>query len=325
MQYTKIGIVIPIYNAEKTIDKCLESIVRQTYTDLNIILVVNSSTDNSLDRCRMWEKNDDRIKVIVSEKGVSKARNLGKTLAINNGCDYVAFVDADDCVDITMYEQLLDIAVSTNSDMVFSNYIEGNEKFKQSKLISEKAKKKIRKKDLSPFFYINKDTVPGSIWRILFKTDLCGNIDFKEDISYSEDLLYVIEAVIKARHIEFCNETLYYYSIPENWQGKYIDKLNAKERMSFCKYAGALVDRNIAKMLNLQELLRVLSRILKTECDYKKRIEDLFADKFYKNAKTIGGLYYLLTHINKTFKSKISAILIYFGFYDLYVKFAKKY
>ena len=113
----KIRVIVPVHNAEETIDRCVASIVGQTYGNIEIILVENGSVDKSYEKCAAWAAKDERIRLLRSEKGVSKARNAG--LDMTGEYNYFAFVDADDYVDVTMYEKLLKKALEEDADMTF--------------------------------------------------------------------------------------------------------------------------------------------------------------------------------------------------------------
>ena len=111
---TLVSLIIPIYNVEDYIDKCLESVTEQTHDDLEIILINDGSTDGSGDRCRCWERRDPRIRFIDRpHEGVSAARNLGITLARG---DVVGFVDADDWIDSIYVEKLLAALEAEDAD-----------------------------------------------------------------------------------------------------------------------------------------------------------------------------------------------------------------
>lgn len=103
-----ISVIIPVYNSESTLSACIESVIAQTYSNLAIILVDDCSTDNSLAKCKEYEKRDTRIRTIHHEtnKGVGAARNTG--LQFLSG-DYVSFVDSDDTIQTKMYETMLTI------------------------------------------------------------------------------------------------------------------------------------------------------------------------------------------------------------------------
>ena len=110
-----ISVIVPIYNVEKYVNKCVGSIVNQTYTNLEIILVDDGSPDRCPEICDEWAKKDSRIKVIHKKNGgLSDARNAGMKIASG---DYIAFVDSDDWIAPEMYERLLMAIKNDNSDI----------------------------------------------------------------------------------------------------------------------------------------------------------------------------------------------------------------
>ena len=105
MENATISIIVPVYNRELFLDKCIDSLVNQTYRELEIILVDDGSTDSSLEKCRAWEAKDPRIVVIVQENGgVSSARNAGIAAATGT---FIGFADSDDSVEPEMFETLV--------------------------------------------------------------------------------------------------------------------------------------------------------------------------------------------------------------------------
>ncbi len=109
-----ISVVVPVYNVAEYIDGCMESLVRQTYTDFEVILINDGSTDGSLDRCRAWAERDSRIRVYDQEnRGVAESRNRGVDLAEGG---YIAFVDPDDVVDDTYLEKLYTAVRDNDAD-----------------------------------------------------------------------------------------------------------------------------------------------------------------------------------------------------------------
>ncbi len=110
-----LSIIVPVYNKERYIDECIQSILNQTFTDFELILVNDGSTDGSLLKCRHYEKLDDRVLIIDQEnKGVSFARNIG--VSRSNG-SYIGFVDSDDTIDLDMYELLVKNALDCDADV----------------------------------------------------------------------------------------------------------------------------------------------------------------------------------------------------------------
>ena len=112
-----ISIIIPVYNVEKYLAKCLDSVLNQTYKNLEIILVDDGSKDNSGAICDEYAKRDNRI-IVVHQKnsGVSKARNLGMSMATG---DYIGFIDSDDTIEANMYEVLLKNAIESGAEISY--------------------------------------------------------------------------------------------------------------------------------------------------------------------------------------------------------------
>lgn len=118
----KVSIVLPIYNVEKYLDKCLYTLVNQTLKEIEIICVLDKSPDNSIEICRKWASKDDRIVIIDKpvNEGLGLTRNAGIEVATG---EYVAFVDSDDYVNVEMYEKLYSFAKEHNLDASFCNYV----------------------------------------------------------------------------------------------------------------------------------------------------------------------------------------------------------
>ena len=130
----KISIIIPVYNTENYIEKCIDSIIKQTYSNIEIFLINDGSTDNSLNICKKYEIIDKRINVIdIKNKGVSNARNIGLNLCKGN---YITFIDSDDFVEKDYIKTMYNKIKENNVDVVISNPI----KFINNERINEKNK-----------------------------------------------------------------------------------------------------------------------------------------------------------------------------------------
>ena len=115
-----ISIIVPVYNSSATLDKCINSLINQTYKNIEIIIVDDGSIDNSYDICLRYSLNDSRVKLIKQNNfGVSFARNKG--LEICNG-KYIGFVDADDYIEKNMYSKLYENLKKTDSKLAICNY-----------------------------------------------------------------------------------------------------------------------------------------------------------------------------------------------------------
>ena len=126
MSQPKVSIIVPVYNAEKYLERCINSLISQTLEDIEIILVDDSSNDSSLEICRKYETEDSRIKVIHKEnEGAGKARNAALKVATGK---YIGFADSDDYVACDMFKTLYEKAEKYNSDLIMSGvlFVDGN-------------------------------------------------------------------------------------------------------------------------------------------------------------------------------------------------------
>ena len=192
-----ISIIIPVYNSEKFIEKCISSVREQTYKRLDIIIVDDGSTDNTYNICDKIKKKDSRIKLIRQEnQGVSVARNTG--LSVADG-DYIGFVDSDDFIDSNMYELLVKSAEEHNADIVECGYakiLENGTIIKKSEFNNEKT---IGNQNIL-FNYYKKHNTTNYNCNKLFKKELfCElrypNYKFSED--YYINVMTSLESNIK--------------------------------------------------------------------------------------------------------------------------------
>ena len=209
MQTNLISIIVPIYNSEGTLKQCIDSITRQTYENIEIILVDDGSVDNSGSICEKYARNDDRIKVIHKINcGVSAARNTG---IINAKGDYIQFVDSDDFIDETMCEKLIHRINRDSSDMVVCGYITVNDEKKTYTQYKDNLYDNLL--DLSPNFsdlYLN--CFFNSIWDKLYKRNKIIDI-FDENLSLGEDLKFNLSYLKECNSISVINECLYNYVV----------------------------------------------------------------------------------------------------------------
>lgn len=204
-----ISIIIPVYNVEKYVRRCLDSITLQTYTNLEIIIVNDGSTDNSKNICEEYVSKDNRIKMINQNNfGLSSARNVGIELA--NG-KYIAFVDSDDFVDLNYIKSMYDEASINNTDIVCCdfNYIDEDDK-------------KWTRIDRDNKYYFNMEAIDDIIigkqytevmtWNKLYKLDLfiTNNIRFPVG-KLNEDNFTTYKLYYYSNKISLINDKLYYY------------------------------------------------------------------------------------------------------------------
>ena len=204
----KISIIVPVYKVEFYLEKCVNSIINQTYKNLEIILVDDGSPDNCGAMCEELAKVDNRIKVIHKENGgLSSARNAGIDIATG---EYVAFIDSDDWIEpdfIEVLEKLL-----TENDADFSVCGMHNEYTEESTLVRNH-KISTSVVELSDIFVqiIDNPLFYGYAWNKLFKKDIIAKIRFDETLLFCEDIDYSVRVADKCQKVAFTSEKLHHY------------------------------------------------------------------------------------------------------------------
>jgi len=217
-----ISVIVPVYNAENTIEQCVNSIIKQTYLNLEIILVNDGSKDKSIEICQKLQKEDNRIIVIDKEnEGVSKTRNKGIDIAQG---EYITFVDSDDYIENNMIEILYNNI--QNYDLCTCNYyaIKNNKKTIKSNIESYtieegQVNEYIEKMQKEMLFYnpVNK----------IFKAKIIkeNNIRFEHNIHVGEDYLFNIEYLKYVKKAKYISQPLYNYIIQNGTLSqKYIER-----------------------------------------------------------------------------------------------------
>ena len=220
-----ITIVVPIYNVEKYLKRCLDSICSQTYKNLEIILVDDGSKDNSGKICDDYAKNDSRIIVIHKENGgVSSARNFGLDKASGK---YISFVDSDDYMQNDMIEKMYNNIKQNDANICVANFsIEKDGKIKPCKenvinkfCMSQNLEhifNRSRIEEKSKYYYVDK-TFSCFLWRMMFDKDVIHDIRFNQNIRLMEDVLFFVTILLsKDVKISHLNEEVYFYQIREN-------------------------------------------------------------------------------------------------------------
>lgn len=210
---TKVSIIVPIYNSEEYLNKCIDSLISQTESNIEILLLNDGSTDNC-DRI-IKKYNDDRIKYIAkSNEGIGKTRNLGIQCSAGK---YIMFIDSDDYISKDCVEKMYNYAESTNSDLVISDF------YKDINGALEKF-------DIPYFESTSLNDNPQILNMVnmgpcnkLYKKELLNDIRFDEKIKY-EDVVFVCKALYKAKKISKLNEYLSYYVIHSNSETTIRDK-----------------------------------------------------------------------------------------------------
>ena len=203
----KVSIIVTAYNIEKYITRCIQSIVKQTFSDIEIIIINDGSTDNTLNQVINEQKRDSRIKLItIKNKGVVEARKRGLNEAKG---DYVLFIDGDDWIEYDAIDKLYAKAISKNYDIVCYKYIlayENSALVKEVNDISE-----LEKKDIIKLFLLG--SIKPSVWSKFIKRSFIekNSMIFQNQLAYGEDLVFTFYLMVENPRISILNEHLYYY------------------------------------------------------------------------------------------------------------------
>lgn len=222
MNSSLISIIVPIYNIEDYLPKCLESIINQTYPDLQIILVDDGATDSSGEICDQFAQRDERIQVIhQTNGGVVSARKSGLKIAVGR---YTGFVDGDDYIEPTFYEHLIKDLKDFSADFVHSGFIQdGN----SSRLVCAPSCRRIITDSENKIELIKNHVVLAgqendiwapALWVKLFKTDFIKEcfLCISDNQTYGEDLLAFCRCILKSKKFILKPGAEYHYLIRNN-------------------------------------------------------------------------------------------------------------
>ena len=266
-----LSIIVPIYNFEKYVSQCIESILQQNYQDFELLLINDGSTDKSGNICENY-LSDKRVKYINKKNGgVSSARNVGIRQAIGK---YIMFVDADDFIEKNMIEEMM--KELKDDQITICGY---NEKFVNNTIPIMTQKKIVltnHKEIIDSLFKYR--AVSGFLWNKIYNTNIIKefNIQFDEEISYCEDLLFNVEYLLNIKKVTILPKSLYNYRMRRSgvtWE-KEKQKLNTIIN-SLNKIEMLLKEKNIESMEFLYNKLNVNYRLGNKEDkkifqDYKK-------------------------------------------------------
>ena len=239
----QVSVIVPVYNAQNTLGRCVNSILSQTFRDLELILVDDGSTDGSPEICRNWADLDGRVRIIRQENaGVSRARNRG--LAEARG-KYVQFADADDCVAPDMTEKLVEALRERPGDIVVCSCWQVGET-QRSKLGLYTDDKLVLDHDemWQEMLRLVWDTSSmESPWNKLYERNLieANGLRFPEDLSLGEDFLFNLAYFRCCGGLVFLPDPLYFYHV-----GQTGDTLSSRPRPDFlqtmCRVENELLD-----------------------------------------------------------------------------------
>lgn len=279
----KVSIIIPCYNSEKYIHKCMDSVINQTYTNWEVIVVDDGSSDNSYKILKEYSLKNNKIKIIRQKNyGPSIARNIAMNYV--NG-EYIMFIDIDDYVEKNILEEFTKYAKCEGSDIITCGYYE----VKSNKVTAVNNFESYNNID-KRYFFLEKIllTSGGVIWGKMYKTEIIkkNNILFDPNIRISEDQLFNIEVLLKSSTLSYSNKNLYYYNLDNNFS---ITKNNTFNN----------IDNQILIQNTLENKLKKLNF-------YEKNIKKLLAKRLYYN---IYNFIYFYVYENIDSLNKIKEIV----------------
>lgn len=319
----KISVIIPIYNGEEHLKKCIDSVLKQTEKNIEIILVDDGSKDNSLDICRNYAKQDSRIVVIHQENyGVSVARNIGIGKARG---EYIGFVDSDDWIEPDMYETLLRKAEAEKADVVMCDvmtvYSDG--RFQVDTITQLSKNQILNKSNFTPSLLLE---MAGSACRCIYKNNRLMNSSrffFPIGVKFSEDRIFNIYA------LGYANRTVY---IKEVYYNRYMNEKSVvhqfhKDYFEAYKKAAREIEKALAiawdndKNYQVEYLKQLVSGALMSICNYyyrssmfskherKEAVKKVCADQMLRKAIEKTGLVNIQT--KWIMKNRINLLILY--------------
>lgn len=302
----KVSIIVPIYNVEKYLSRCMDSLLNQTLTDIEIIMVDDESPDNCPAMCDEYAKQDSRIKVIHKKNGgLGFARNSGLEIATG---EFVAFVDSDDFVDVTMYETLYRTAKESDLDTVYCgcNFYKDETSITPRREIDKLTLFQGRT-EVDTFLLDMVGPEPSyphnvkylmSVWRAIYSMDLIKkeNVKFCSEREFaSEDLVYHIDYLARAENVGFVPNYFYYYC----YNGSSLSKSYSAEKYHSIVRFLSEVERKLAHIFEYQKYKNNYKRlayfyfygILKKEINLAESqqknirgvLKRIFQDSFWEN------------------------------------------
>ena len=294
-----VSIIIPAYNCENGIQRCLDSLLKQTYTNFEAIVVDNNSSDRTALIVKEYSSKDSRIKYFFkATSGVSAARNYA--ISVSTG-DYLYFTDSDDEVICDALERMVQ-SMSFGYDFVKYGYYYSKEDNREYKTGNCKYAGYIDRADSNILSAIIDGSIPTFVWTIMVRKDFVKGIKFDERIDYMEDKVYYFELFNKSHNYLISNEPIYYYYF--NSFSKKTDEYWIKYLKNINLVYGALIDiakkydKSYIKQIRSCAFLQINNNIYNLYSNHHdtftiedvKKYLDTCDKRFYKKIK-VNGIY----------------------------------
>lgn len=272
----KVSIIIPVYNTEKYIEKCLNSVINQNYSNIEILIIDDGSTDKSLQICNKFKEQDKRIEILqTNHQGVSNARNLGIEKSTGK---FVIFIDSDDWIENNLIKDAIHIYNEYNVDIVFYDMKVLNNDKNGKKIYSRNTPKGVFSLENIIDYLILSEKF-NSPCNKMYKKELIKDIKFDNYITIGEDLLFNINYFKNVKKIYISDKKLYNYIIHKDStthtykENKYNELIKVNNELKSWIINSNMKNKKINNIFNYVRLKNICSclRDLKNEnCKYSK-------------------------------------------------------
>lgn len=316
-----ISVIVPIYKVEDYLNRCVESIVNQTYRNLEIILVDDGSPDKCPGMCEKWAEKDNRIRVVHKENGgLSDARNAGMRVATG---DYISFIDSDDYISLDFFETLYNVAITQNADIVECSitdcYEDGriDEYEDDAGIVSFNAEEALSG-------LIAENPFHQHVWNKLYRSSIALTVPFAVG-KLNEDEFWTYQVFGQSKRVAKINKTMYFYLqrsgsiMGEGYNIRRLDALEGKANRQIYieEHFPNLAVQSRLDMFNscifaYQCILKYLTGAEKREAKeiifrYKNNYSPSFSD--IKSADSSSRKWYVLAKLSFSFCCKIKSVL----------------
>lgn len=284
MEKFDISVIVPVYNAEKTIRKCLNSLIAQKNVRLEIICINDGSKDNTLNNLEKYECDYDNIVVVSQQnKGVSKTRNLGIDMAKGN---YIMFVDADDFL---KEDSLCTIDLSEQLDLYKFGYAYSDKNVYQENAFENK-KILIDKNNYQKVFVdVMNNINENMVWAQLYKREILEDIRFDTNIFYAEDILFNSYVLRKIKTLQYIDSIIYFYERQDSSvTNNFTYEIVKNKVLNICTIFETIIKENpdVKKDLEIKSIREALPQIIMmNETKYNFVEESEYLQQVFKDIK----------------------------------------
>lgn len=276
MSRLKLSVVVPVYNAQNTLSRCVKSITSQTLKELEIILVDDGSKDGSLNLCEELAAEDKRIRVFHKENGgVSSARNLGIEKAEG---EYIGFVDSDDYADVNMFELMYEAAVRENAGIAVCGRV--RKSAQTEKRYSLNIPQKCISSEEALKYLITDKNFDSACYNKIIRSDIMKENPFPQDIRINEEMMPIFRCIEKSGAVAVVNEILYTVDVSSEsatragFSEKFLHTLTVAKRLKAAaqNHEGLII---YAEAFETAAAMDIIRRCVTDKSDCSKYAEDI--------------------------------------------------